>query len=62
NHDTIDLPVGVSAVTGEITSTNGDVDLTWTDSGGEHTIVFEGIGTSGSGVMATTTQLLADIS
>ena len=41
NHDTIDVAAGVSATTGEITDAVGD--LTWTDSGGNHTIVFEEI-------------------
>ena len=59
NHDTIDVPAGVSATAGEITDASGD--LTWTDSGGEHTIVFEEIGTGGAGVVATATQLIADI-
>ena len=59
NHDTIDVAAGVSATTGEITDASGD--LTWTDSGGNHTIVFEEIGTAGAGVMATTAQLIADI-
>ena len=47
------------ATTGEITDASGD--LTWTDSGGNHTIVFEEIGTAGAGVVATATQLIADI-
>ena len=61
NHDTVDVPAGVSASAGEITSTNGDQNLTWTDSGGEHTITFEGIGSAGTGVVATAAQLIADI-
>ena len=61
NHDTVDVPAGVSASAGEITSTNGDQNLTWTDSGGEHTIIFEGIGSAGTGVVATAAQLIADI-
>ena len=62
NHDTVDVPAGVSAsVCRDHRSTSGDQDLTWTDSGGEHTIVFEGIGTAGTGVQATSAQLLADI-
>ena len=59
NHDTIYVPAGVSAATGEITDAGGD--LTWTDSGGIHTIVFEEIGTGGTGVMATAAQLIAEI-
>ena len=59
NHDTIDVPAGVSATAGEITDASGD--LTWTDSGGDHTIVFQEIGTGGAGVVATATQLIADI-
>ena len=59
NHDTIDVPAGVSATSGEIADAGGD--LTWTDSGGSHTIVFEEIGTGGAGVLATATQLIADI-
>ncbi|MEC8038573.1 MAG: hypothetical protein VX152_09785, partial [Pseudomonadota bacterium] len=59
NHDTIDVPAGVSATAGEIADAGGD--LTWTDSGGSHTIVFEEIGTGGAGVLATATQLIADI-
>ncbi|MDA8603660.1 hypothetical protein N9M21_04490 [Alphaproteobacteria bacterium] len=61
NHDTVDVPAGVSASAGEITSTNGDQDLRWTDNGGEHTITFEGIGSAGSGEVATAAQLIADI-
>jgi len=61
NHDTVDVLAGVSASAGEITSTNGDQNLTWTDSGGEHTITFEGIGSAGTGVVATAAQLIADI-
>jgi len=49
----------VTATSAEITDASGD--LTWTDIGGSHTIVFEGIGTGGSGVQATSAQLLADI-
>ena len=59
NHDTIDVPATVTATSAEITDASGD--LTWTDIGGSHTIVFEGIGTGGSGVQATSAQLLADI-
>ena len=59
NHDTIDVPAGVSATAEEITDASGD--LTWTDSGGDHTIVFEEIGTGGAGAVATATQLIADI-
>ena len=59
NHDTIDVSAGVSATAGEITDATGD--LTWTDSGGNHTIVFEDIGTGGAGVVATTSQLIAEI-
>ena len=53
------FPAGVSATVGEIADAGGD--LTWTDSGGSHTIVFEEIGTGGAGVLATATQLIADI-
>ncbi|MBB25455.1 MAG: hypothetical protein CME02_08035 [Geminicoccus sp.] len=59
NHDTIDVAAGVSATTAEIADASGD--LTWTDSGGNHTIVFEEIGTGGTGVVATSAQLAADI-
>ena len=59
NHDTIDVPATVTATSAEITDASGD--LTWTDIGGSHTIVFEGIGTGGSGVQATSAELLADI-
>ena len=59
NHDTIDVPG--TAAAGTITPTNSGKDLTWS-AGGAHTIIFEEIGPSGTGVMATTTQLLADIS
>ena len=59
NDDTIDVAAGVSAVGGEIADAGGN--LTWTDSGGSHTIVFKGIGTGGTGVVATSAQLAADI-
>lgn len=59
NHDTIDVAAGVSATIGENTDATGD--LTWTDGGGNHTIVFEDIGTGGAGVMATAAQLIAEI-
>ena len=59
NHDTIDVPAGVSATAEELTVAGGH--LTWTDSGGDHTIVFEEIGTGGAGAVATATQLIADI-
>ena len=59
NDDTIDVAAGVSAVGGEIADAGGN--LTWTDSGGSHTVVFKGIGTGGTGVVATSAQLAADI-
>ncbi len=59
NHDTIDVELGVSATAEEIEDASGD--LTWTDGDEDHTIIFEGIGSGGTGVTATTAQLLADI-
>ena len=59
NHDTIDVAASVSAIAGEIVDAGGN--LTWTDSGNNHTITFVGIGTGGTGVQATTAQLIADI-
>ena len=59
NHDAIDVAATVSATAAEITDAGGN--LTWTDSGSNHTITFEGIGTGGTGVQATTAQLIADI-
>ena len=60
NHDTIDVAASASTTfAGEINDTGGN--LTWTDSLSQHTIVFEGIGTGGTGVQATAAQLIADI-
>ena len=54
SNDQIDVPTGVSAVTTEISSSGaGNVDLTWTDSGNNHTVTFAGLGPGGSNVALT---------
>lgn len=59
NDDRVTVEYGVSATVGEIADADGN--LTWTDSGGYHTITFLGIGTGGAGVLATSEQLAAAI-
>ena len=56
NADIVNVSAGVSASVSEITDADGN--LTWSDSDGLHTIVFEGIGTGGSGTLATAAQLV----
>ena len=54
SNDQIDVPTGISAATTEISSSGaGNVDLTWTDSGNQHTVTFAGLGPGGSNVAYT---------
>ena len=59
NDDRIDVEAGIAATVGEITDAGGN--LTWTDSGGNHKLIFAGIGTGGTGVTATSAELAAAI-
>jgi hypothetical protein len=63
NHDTIDVPVLDPAATVGITATNGGKDLTWVESNGSYTstIIFDEIGPSGTGVIASSAQLGVNI-
>ncbi|MGB0746504.1 MAG: hypothetical protein ACPGSP_05980, partial [Alphaproteobacteria bacterium] len=59
NDDRIDVEAGIAATVSEIVDGGGN--LTWTDSGGNHKLVFAGIGTGGTGVTATSAELAAAI-
>jgi len=60
NDDRIDVEAGIAATVGEIVD-DGLGNLTWTDSSGNHELIFAGIGAGGTGVIATSAELAAAI-
>ena len=60
NDDRIVVEAGIAATVGEIVD-DGLGNLTWTDSGTNHKLIFAGIGAGGTGVIATSAELAAAI-
>ena len=60
NDDRIHVATAISATVNEIVD-DGLGNLTWTDSNGNHKLVFAGIGIGGTGVVATSAELAATI-